>query len=79
MLGSNRHQNRASTKRRRHLKWVLVYILVESLNPNVTKIGVYDSMATCFEARESVLVDLEAYEGIPPVNTQLVCVKTDET
>ena len=59
------------------MKWVLVFILVENFDPQAVKIGEYDSMSLCFEARDTVLVDLEAYEGIPPINTQIVCVRAE--
>lgn len=61
------------------MTWLLVFILVQDGVPTATRLGEYQSMRNCFFARDSVLVDLEAYEGIPPVNTQVVCVRTDET
>jgi len=60
------------------MSWVLVLILVNStISVDTQVLGVYNTMSECFYARQDVLVDLEAYEGIPPVNTQIVCVRTD--
>jgi hypothetical protein len=38
----------------------------------------YNTMIECFTARETLLLDMEIYDGIPPVNTQLVCIRTEE-
>jgi len=58
-------------------KWILVFIFIENGEPTATKLGEYKNMPTCFEARETVVGDLEAYEGIPPINTQIVGVKAE--
>lgn len=60
------------------MTWVLVLILVNSTTSVDTQVlGAYNKMSECFYARQDVLVDLEAWEGTPPVNTQIVCVRTD--
>ena len=60
------------------MTWVLVLILVSStISVDTQVLGAYNTMSECFYARQDRLVDLEAWEGIPPVNTQLVCVRTD--
>lgn len=63
------------------MTWVLVAILILGPNPNsdvdINEIGRYNNMVECFRAREDLLVKLEAYSGIPPINTQFVCVRTE--
>jgi len=61
------------------MKWVLLFIEITSpIDFDVDQIGRYNSMTQCFEAREEVLVKLKAYDfDRPPINTQLVCVRTE--
>jgi hypothetical protein len=35
-------------------------------------------MVECFHARDELLLDMGIYNGIPPVNTQLICIRSDE-
>ena len=60
------------------MKWVLLFL--EIIGPNgfvVDEVGRYDSMIECFNTRDDVLIKLGAYNSQPPINTQLVCVRTE--
>jgi hypothetical protein len=60
------------------MKWVLLFIdITGSSSFAVDQVGRYDSMIECFGVRDEVLVKLDAYNERPPLNTQLVCVKTE--
>jgi len=58
--------------------WVLVAIQIASATQvNSYSIGRFNSMTDCFYMRQEVLVSLDAYNGVPPINTQYICVPTD--
>lgn len=58
--------------------WVLIALAVLSPTEfDAYEIGRFDSMVSCFMMREEVLIALEAYDGIPPMNEQYVCVRTE--
>ena len=57
--------------------WVLVFILISNATPNAIIIDEFDTMTRCFQERQFQLEKLDAYEGIPPVNTQLICIRTE--
>ena len=57
--------------------WVLVFISVVNSIPAAITMGEFESMYDCFGARELQLAKLKAWDGIPPINTQLVCVRTE--
>jgi len=58
--------------------WVLVAIKIATTTQvDAYEIGRFDSMINCFYMRQEVLVSLEAYNGIPPINTQYICVPTN--
>jgi hypothetical protein len=60
------------------MMWVLVSIaIISPIDIDAYEIGRFDSMVKCFQTREEVLVKLESYDGIPPINTQFVCVPTE--
>jgi len=60
------------------MKWVLVWIIITGPESSkIVEIDRFDTMSHCFVAREHILVQLERYNGIPEVNTQYVCVRTD--
>jgi hypothetical protein len=63
------------------MMWVLIAITILGPTPHsdvdLHEIGRYNTMTECFYSREQVLVKLEAYNGIPPINTQFVCVRTE--
>jgi len=61
------------------VKWVLLFIQITSpIDFDAEEMGRFDSMYSCFEARDDVLVALKAYDfDRPPINTQLVCVRTE--
>jgi len=59
------------------MTWVLIGILVTSPTQfDAYEIGRYASMTECFNQRELVLVKTEAWKGVPNVNEQYVCVRT---
>ena len=58
--------------------WVLIVILITGPNTNDSyEVGRYSKMTECFYAREELLIKANAYSGIPPINSQFVCVPTD--
>ena len=58
--------------------WVLVAIQIASATQvDAYSIGRFVSMTDCFYMRQEVLVSLKAYNGIPPINTQYICIPTD--
>jgi len=58
--------------------WVLVAVLVTgSSSIDSRELGRYETMASCFNERDQVLVSKKAYTGVPPINTQYVCVLSD--
>lgn len=61
------------------MKWVLLFIEITSpIDFDVQEIGRFNNMFGCFEAREEVLVKLKAYDfDRPPVNTQIICIRTE--
>lgn len=67
------------------MNWVLVFVSivynaeVEYKEPMIEGYWSYKTMVECFHARDEFLLDMGIYNGIPPVNTQLVCIRTDET
>ena len=59
--------------------WVLVAIAITGTSTVTSQdLGRYTDMTDCFYARQNVLVELKAYTGVPPINTQYVCVPTDK-
>jgi hypothetical protein len=60
------------------MKWFLLGIFLSGDgNHSVVDFGAYDSMNDCFNARDSILVKLDAFDGVPPVNTQFLCIKSN--
>jgi hypothetical protein len=60
------------------MNWVLIGLAILSPTEfDAYEIGRYNTMVGCFNARAEVLVKIEAYQGIPPVNEQYVCVRTE--
>lgn len=58
--------------------WVLVAITILSTSSiDAYEIGRFESMVECFYMREEVLLTLGVFEGVPPINTQYVCVPTE--
>ena len=57
--------------------WVLVFVSVVNSIPAAITMGEFENIYRCFDARELQLAKLEAWDGIPPINTQLVCVRTE--
>jgi hypothetical protein len=66
------------------MKWVLVFVNimynaeVEYKEPVIEAWYEFDTMEDCFVARDDLLVAMGSYNGIPPVNTQLVCIRTED-
>lgn len=60
------------------MKWVLIFLLIPTDGMvDTTEIGVYNTMRECFFAREESLIRMDVIDGIPPINTQLICVRTE--
>ena len=58
--------------------WVLIAILITSASDfDAYEVGRFKSMQDCFVSRDEILISLESYNGVPPVNTQFVCVPTE--
>lgn len=58
--------------------WVLIALTVLSTTEiDAYEISRLDSMQECFNLRDQVLVTVKAFDGIPPINTQYVCVPTE--
>jgi hypothetical protein len=65
--------------------WILVFINVMFTLPSgydepyIEAWWELETMEDCFEARDQVLVELEAYNGVPPKGTQLVCINNNKS
>jgi hypothetical protein len=60
------------------MSWVLIGLAILSPTEfDAYEIGRYDSMIECFNVRELVLARTEAYSGIPNINEQYICVKSE--
>jgi len=58
--------------------WVLIGLAIISPTEfDAYEIGRYDSMAECFNERELMLIKTEAWKGVPNVNEQYVCIRTE--
>lgn len=62
--------------------WALIMIQLSygigTYNTDVQWVGTYEKMEECFYEREAFIYDMTgSYNGYPPVNTQLVCVRVD--
>ena len=58
--------------------WVLIALTVLSATEiDAYEISRLDSMQECFGLRDQVLVTVKAFNGVPPINTQYVCVPTE--
>jgi len=56
------------------MKWILIYITLQSDFGRMASYGTYDTMEACFDAREKLIEVV----GRPIVNYQAVCVIKDE-
>ena len=60
------------------MSWVLLGLAILSPTEfDAYEIGRYETMEECFHIRDLVLVRTESYNGIPRINEQYVCVKTE--
>lgn len=60
------------------MSWVLIGLAILSPTEfDAYEIGRYGTMEECFHMREVELVRTEAYSGIPNINEQYICVKTE--
>jgi len=60
------------------LTWVLIGILITgSTEFDAYEIGRFDTMTSCFFEREQMLVKTEAWKGVPNINEQYVCIRTE--
>lgn len=39
----------------------------------------FETMEDCFNGRDQLLVELKAYNGVPPTGTQLVCINNSKS
>jgi hypothetical protein len=53
------------------MKWVLVLIVLQGVNPDSEQGGVYNSILDCFAAREKFM---DTHEGVRPA--QAICIRT---
>lgn len=60
------------------MTWVLILITILPYKISVYEKGTYSNMERCFMAREANLMDMGQIDGYPPMNQQLVCVKSDQ-
>jgi len=64
--------------------WTLVFInMILNANsgykePVVEAWYEYESMRECFLARDQLLIELGSFSGYFPINTQAVCIETNE-
>jgi len=60
------------------MTWVLIGLAILSPTEfDAYEIGRFDTMAACFSTRELVLVRTESYNGVPKINEQYICVRTE--
>ena len=65
------------------MNWVLVFVNLiyntelEYKEPVIEAWYEFETMEECFIARDDLLTAMASYNGIPPVNTQLVCIRSD--
>jgi len=61
------------------MKWILIYLVVETWGVGVTTYRSYDSMDACFYAREELKVSMtDSYTEHFPMGSQAVCVVQKE-
>lgn len=60
------------------MTWVLIGLAIMSPKEfDAYEIGRYATMEECFYMRDIELVRTDSYNGIPRINEQYVCVKTE--
>jgi hypothetical protein len=60
------------------MTWILILITILPFKTTVHDRGNYSSMERCFMARETTLVDMGQLDGYPPINQNLICIRTDQ-
>jgi len=58
--------------------WMLLYIIIELDTVNVGQMGMFKTMAECFEARDELVLAV-GKDGYFPTNQQAICIKSDKT
>jgi hypothetical protein len=63
--------------------WVLVFVKLLFPEPGFYDVdaqlyGQYEQIDDCFKARELLIIDMGSVDGYPPVDTQVVCIRTNE-
>jgi hypothetical protein len=62
------------------MTWILVGIVINStITITATNLGQFDTMYDCFGERDEYLIKQNAFDGIPQINTQFICVPTEYT
>lgn len=56
------------------MSWILVFVYFYLEIPYVIKVGSYDSMTKCFEARETLGAEQSGSSGYFPNGQQAVCI-----
>lgn len=57
--------------------WVLVLISVLPYKISAYEKASFNSMEKCFMAREVALADMGSIDGYPPINQNLICIKSN--
>jgi hypothetical protein len=55
--------------------WILVLITILNGEPSIEKVDGFSTFNECFENRDNLLVEYEAYDGFFPPGTQAICIK----
>ena len=64
------------------MKWILIFVGLawnaesQYLTVHSEPMGQYDTMESCFQGRDHMLVQMGSQDGFPLVDTQLVCIRT---
>ena len=60
------------------MMWVLIAITIVSGSAYESyEVGRFDDMIECFYVREQAVASAGGVSGIPPINTQFICVNTE--
>ena len=59
------------------MTWVLVYIMLTGAGVEAKKISEHDTMNGCFFARQALLLEVSKGNEHFPVNTQALCIRTN--
>lgn len=60
------------------MTWVMVLIMVTSTSVHAERLDEYQSLWSCFDARDALVNSLGGKDGIPPNGVQAVCIPVDQ-